>query len=114
MHFILALTTHTSKDVWLIDLDSSFHMTLYRGQIMKYEEYDGGKMYLGDDSHLNITDKPLFRYTTNSNGFLSHLRIFPMYLLRKQQCNHLIYLQLGSVAPNIHHQVIPQVCKITK
>lgn len=45
---------HASKDVWLIDLGASFHMTLRKGWFSKYEKYDGGKVYLGDESHLKI------------------------------------------------------------
>ena len=54
--FVAALATHTSKDVWLIDPCASFHMTSHRDWFSKYEEFDGGKVYLGDNSHLNIID----------------------------------------------------------
>jgi len=40
--------------VWLIDSGASFHMTSHRHWFTKYEEFDGGKVYLGGDSHLKI------------------------------------------------------------
>ena len=52
--FVAALATHTSEDVWLIDSGASFHMTSQRDWFSKYEEFDGGKVYLGHNSHLNI------------------------------------------------------------
>lgn len=52
--FIATLATHASNDAWLIDLGASFHMTFNKDWFSKYEEFDGGKMYLGDDSHLDI------------------------------------------------------------
>lgn len=55
--FVSALVTHASKDVCLIDSRSSFHMTSHKGWFSKYEEYDGGKVYLGDDSHLKIAGR---------------------------------------------------------
>ena len=52
--FILALAAHASDDVWLIDLGASFHMTSHRSWFSKYEVFNGGKVYLSDDSHLKI------------------------------------------------------------
>lgn len=50
--FVIDLATHAIEDVWLIELGASFHMTSHRDWFSKYEEYDGGKVYLGDESHL--------------------------------------------------------------
>ena len=52
--FIAALAAHASDEVWLIDSGASFHMTSHRNWFLKYEAFDGGKVYLGDDSHLKI------------------------------------------------------------
>ena len=48
------MAAHPSDDVWLVDSSASFHMTSHRNWFSKYEEFDGGKVYLGDDSHLKI------------------------------------------------------------
>lgn len=52
--FIVAFAWHASDNLWLVDLGASFHMTSHRSWFSKYEVFDGGKVYLGDDSHLNI------------------------------------------------------------
>jgi hypothetical protein len=52
--FIAALVAHASDDVWFIDSGASFHMTSHQTWFSKYEVFDGGKVYLGDDSHLKI------------------------------------------------------------
>lgn len=52
--FFMALATHTSEDVQLIDSGAHFHMISHRYWFLKYEELDGGKVYMGDNSHLNI------------------------------------------------------------
>ena len=54
LHFILAFAMHASNHVLLIDSDASFHMTSHQNWFSKYEVFDGGKVYLGDDSHLKI------------------------------------------------------------
>lgn len=54
--FIAALATHAGATTWLIDSHASFHMTPNRYQFSKYEEYDGNKMYLGDNYSLDIVD----------------------------------------------------------
>lgn len=51
------MAKHASKDVWLIVSSASFHMTSHQGWFSKYEEYDGGKVYLGDDSHLKVVGR---------------------------------------------------------
>ncbi|GLJ29753.1 hypothetical protein SUGI_0587340 [Cryptomeria japonica] len=52
--FIAALATHAGNDAWLIDLGASFHMTSNRDWFLEYEGFNGGKVYLGDDSALEI------------------------------------------------------------
>jgi hypothetical protein len=37
-------------DAWLVELGASFHMTPHRERLYKYERYDEGDIFLGDDS----------------------------------------------------------------
>jgi hypothetical protein len=46
--------THADRDVWLIDLGASYHMTPQREWFCEYEKYDGGDVFLGDDSTIKI------------------------------------------------------------
>ena len=48
------MATHAGNDAWLIDLGASFHMNSNKDWFSEYEEFNGGKVYLGDDSPLNI------------------------------------------------------------
>jgi hypothetical protein len=46
--------THADHDVWLIDSGASYHMTPHREWFFEYEKYDGGDVFLGDDSTTKI------------------------------------------------------------
>ena len=45
---------HSERDIWLIDSGASCHMTPHREWLCEYEKYNGGDVYLGDDSPTNI------------------------------------------------------------
>lgn len=55
--FITTLATRVGNDTWLIDSGASFHMISNKDWFSKYGEFNGGKMYLGDDSHLYIVGR---------------------------------------------------------
>ena len=44
----------SEHDIWLIDLGASCHMTPHREWFYEYEKYNGGDVYLGDDSPASI------------------------------------------------------------
>jgi hypothetical protein len=46
----LASSTHADHEAWLVDSGASFHMTPHREWLCEYERYDGGNVFLGDDS----------------------------------------------------------------
>jgi hypothetical protein len=46
--------THAYHDVWFIDSGASYHMTPHREWFSEYEKYDGGDVFLGDDSTAKI------------------------------------------------------------
>lgn len=50
--FFAALVAHTLEDLLLIKLGASFYMASHRVWFLNYEEYDGGKVSLSDDSHF--------------------------------------------------------------
>jgi hypothetical protein len=49
-----SIGTHADHDVWLIDSGASYHMTPHREWFSKYEKYDGGDVFLGDNSTAKI------------------------------------------------------------
>ena len=46
-------STHADHEAWLVVLGASFHMT-HREWFCEYERYDGGDVFLGDDSTTKI------------------------------------------------------------
>jgi hypothetical protein len=47
-------STHADHEAWLVDSGASFHMTPHREWFCEYERYDGGNVFLGDDSTSRI------------------------------------------------------------
>jgi hypothetical protein len=52
--YLASTSTHADRDVWLIDSGASYHMTPHREWLSEYEKYDGGDVFLGDDSTTKI------------------------------------------------------------
>jgi hypothetical protein len=52
--YLAYTSTHVECGVWLIYLGVSYHMTLHREWFCEYEKYDGGDVFLGDDSTTKI------------------------------------------------------------
>jgi hypothetical protein len=52
--YLASTSTHVDRDVWLIDSGASYHMTPHREWFSEYEKYDGGDVFLGDDSTTKI------------------------------------------------------------
>jgi hypothetical protein len=52
--YLASIGTHADRDVWLIESCASFHMTPHREWFSEYEKYDGGDVFLGDDSTTKI------------------------------------------------------------
>jgi hypothetical protein len=48
--YLASTSTHADCDVWLIESGVSYHMTPHREWFFEYEKYDGGDVFLGDDS----------------------------------------------------------------
>jgi hypothetical protein len=47
-------STHVDHEAWLVDSGASFHMNPHREWFCEYEMYDGGNVFLGDDSTTKI------------------------------------------------------------
>jgi hypothetical protein len=52
--YLASTSTLVDLDVWLIDSGASYHMTPHMEWFFEYEIYDGGDVFLGDDSKTNI------------------------------------------------------------
>jgi hypothetical protein len=51
---VASIGTHSDQDVWLIDSGISYNMKPHREWFYEYEQYEGGDMFLGDDSKNKI------------------------------------------------------------
>jgi hypothetical protein len=54
-------STHADHEAWLVDSGASFHMTPHREWFCEYERYDGGNVFLGDDSTTRIIGRGKFK-----------------------------------------------------
>ena len=52
--YLTSTCNHLECDIWLIDSGASCHMTPDREWFYEYEKYNGGDVYLGDDSPASI------------------------------------------------------------
>jgi hypothetical protein len=52
--YLASSSTHADHEAWLVDSGASFHMTPHREWFCEYERYDGGNVFLGDDSTTRI------------------------------------------------------------
>jgi len=52
--YLASSSTHVDHESWLIDLSASFHFTPPREWFYKYDKYDGGDVFLGDDRKVRI------------------------------------------------------------
>jgi hypothetical protein len=52
--YLASSSTHADHEAWLVDSGASFPMTPHREWLCKYERYDGGNVFLGDDSTTKI------------------------------------------------------------
>jgi hypothetical protein len=59
--YLASSSTHAYHEAWLVDLGASFHMTPHREWFCEYERYDGGNVFLGDDSTTRITSRGKFK-----------------------------------------------------
>eukprot|EP00253_Pinus_taeda_P006102 PITA_06102 len=52
--YLASSSTHVDHEAWLIDSGASFHFTPHKEWFYKYEKYDGGDFFLGDDRKARI------------------------------------------------------------
>jgi hypothetical protein len=52
--YLASISTHADHDVWLINSGVSYHMTPHREWFSEYEKYDGGDVFLSDDTATKI------------------------------------------------------------
>jgi hypothetical protein len=53
--------THAYHEAWLVESVTSFHMNPRREWLCEYDRYDGGNIFLGDDSTTKIIGRGKFK-----------------------------------------------------
>jgi hypothetical protein len=59
--YLASSSTHVGHEACLVELGASFHMTPHREWFFEYERYDGGNVFLGDDSTTIIIGQGKFK-----------------------------------------------------
>jgi len=59
--YLDSLSTHVYHEAWFIDSSASFHMTCHDEWFCGYERYDGGGVFLGDESTTKIIGRGNFK-----------------------------------------------------
>jgi hypothetical protein len=52
--YLVSTSTQSNQDVWLIDSEASYHMKPHREWFCKYDQHDGGEVFLGDELTTKI------------------------------------------------------------
>jgi hypothetical protein len=52
--YLASSSTHADHEAWLLESGASFHMTPHDEWFCEYERYDGGNVFLGNDSTTRI------------------------------------------------------------
>jgi hypothetical protein len=66
---------HVDNEAWLVESGASFHMTPHREWFCEYEKYDGGDIFLEDDSIAKIIGQGKFKLKLMDDG-LEHSLVF--------------------------------------
>jgi hypothetical protein len=59
--YLASSRTHVDHEAWLVDSGASFDMTPHREWFYEYERYDGGNVFLGDESITRIIGRGKFK-----------------------------------------------------
>jgi len=52
--YLASSKSHVDNEAFLVESGPSFHMTPHREWFCEYERYDGGDVFLGDESTTKI------------------------------------------------------------
>jgi hypothetical protein len=59
--YLTSSITHADHEAWLVDSSAYFHMNPHREWFFEYERYDGGNVFLYDDSTKKIIGRGKFK-----------------------------------------------------
>ena len=56
-----SFSTHVDNEAWLVESGASFHKTPHKEWFCEYKRYDGGNVFLGDESTTRIIGRGKFK-----------------------------------------------------
>jgi hypothetical protein len=59
--YLASSSTHAYHEALFLDLAASFHMTPHREWFCEYQRYDGGNVFVGDESTTRIIGRGKFK-----------------------------------------------------
>ena len=92
--YLASTSNHSECDFWLIDSGASCHMTPHREWFYEYEKYNGGDVYLGDDSPVSIIGLGRVKLKLKDG----RIRTLPGVLHIPNLARNLIYVKTMDVA----------------
>jgi hypothetical protein len=69
--YLASTSTHADHGVWLINSGASYHMTPHKEWFSEYEKYDGGDVFLGDDSTTKILGRGRVKLLLNDGRIIT-------------------------------------------
>jgi hypothetical protein len=73
--YLASTSTHADHDVRLIKSSASYHMSPHREWFYEYEKYDGGDVFLGDDSIEKILGRGRVKLLLNNGRIINLLGV---------------------------------------
>jgi hypothetical protein len=59
--YLASSSAHVDHEAWMVNSGASFHINPHREWFCEYEMYDGGDVFLGDDSTTKIMGRGKFK-----------------------------------------------------
>jgi hypothetical protein len=81
--------TDAYHEAWLVDSGASFHMNPHREWFCEYERYDGGDVFIGDESMNKIIGQLKFKLRIMDG----RIRTLPCLLHIPRLARNLIYVR---------------------
>jgi hypothetical protein len=107
--YLASTSTHSDQYVWLIDSGASYHMTPHKEWFYEYEQYDGGDLFLEDDSTTKFVGQGRVCLTLQNGRKITLLGVLHIMGLER----NLIYVNKMSDAC-VHTLFQKDSCKMVR
>ena len=81
--YLASSSTHVDHEAWFIDSGVSFHFTPHREWFCRYEKYDGGDVFLGDDRNARIVGRRKVKFKLQGGMVRTLLGVLHIHALAR-------------------------------